>query len=80
MILPTKNIAPDRALLSISGIIYQDLSTTRTVSRAWDNLRQRYSDRPIAYSWFILALDLLFMMNLVWFDDHGMLRRTEQMN
>ena len=81
MILPTKTISPDRALLTIAGSIFERLSEASTVSKIWDDIRERYAHKPISYSWFILAVDLLFVMNTVYFDQDGLLTRTSrQMN
>lgn len=75
MILPTKNISPDRALLTLAGKVFDGLDTPRTVSGVWDEFRVYQQSRPIAYSWFILAVDLLFMLGLVWLDQDGLIRR-----
>jgi hypothetical protein len=76
MILPSKNIPTDRALLTIAGKSFDRLHRPTTVSALWDAIREDYSTRPIAYSWFILALDLLFLMSLVRFDQNGLLARA----
>lgn len=76
MILPTKNISPDRALLTLAGKIFDRLNVPRTVSGIWDEFRTQQVSRPIAYGWFILAIDLLFLMQLVWLDQDGLLRRS----
>jgi hypothetical protein len=78
MILPDRNIAPDRALLTIGGIIFDRLCEPMTVSRLWDEIRELHQKRPISYAWFLLSVDLLFVMNLVWFDQDGLLRRSVQ--
>ena len=78
MILPDRNIAPDRALLTIGGIIFDRLGEPMTVSRLWDEIRELNQRRPISYVWFLLSIDLLFVMNLVWFDQDGLLRRSVQ--
>jgi hypothetical protein len=76
MILPTRNIAPERALLTIAGSIFDRLSEPTTVSRLWDDVREEHKRRPISYSWFLLALDLLFVLGEVWFDKNGLLSRV----
>jgi hypothetical protein len=72
MILPTKHIRPDRALLTIGGELLGCLREPMTVSRLWDSLRAHRGERsqpaPINYDWFVLALDLLFMMGAVKLD------------
>ena len=78
MILPDRNIAPDRALLTIGGMIFDRLSEPMTVSRLWDDIRELHQKRPISYVWFLLSVDLLFVLNLVWFDQDGLLRRSAQ--
>ena len=75
MILPTKNISPDRALLTLAGRVFDRLGTPRTVSGIWDEFRSEEQSRPVAYPWFILAIDLLFLMQLVRIDQDGLLRR-----
>jgi hypothetical protein len=50
-----------------------------TVSRVWDELRKRRGETSepsaITYDWFILALDLLFIVKAIDFDS-GVLRKT----
>lgn len=63
MILPTKGIGPDKALLSIGAIILRNLDEPKTVSRLWGDLRQVEDGPPdLTFDWFVLALDLLYMM------------------
>lgn len=76
MILPDRNIAPDRALLTIGGLIFDRLTEPTTVSRLWDDIREAHQNRPISYMWFLLSVDLLFVLNLVSFDHDGLLERA----
>ena len=66
MILPTKHIRPERALLTIGAEVLGCLREPMTVSRVWDELRNRRGETSepsaITYDWFILALDLLFIV------------------
>ncbi len=79
MILPTKHIRPERALLSIGAEILGCLREPMTVSRVWDTLRKRRGKTPepapITYDWFVLALNLLFIVKAVNFDN-GVLRKA----
>lgn len=79
MILPTKHITPERALLTIGAEILTCLREPMTVSRVWDELRKRRGETPkssvITYDWFILALDLLFIVRAVDFNS-GLLQKT----
>lgn len=79
MILPTKHIRPDRALLAVGADVLSSLREPMTVSRLWDEIRTARSDRsvsaPINYDWFVLALDLLFIVKAVQFD-RGLVQKT----
>lgn len=76
MILPTKGLAVDRALLSVGGEILHRLDKPKTVSRLWDQIRHRQSSllESVAYDWFLLALDLLYLCGAIDFED-GYIRR-----
>ena len=69
MILPTKRISMDRALITVGAEVLQLLTEPKTVSRLWEELSQariaRSSVRTITYDWFILSLDLLFIMGAI---------------
>ncbi|HXW71010.1 MAG TPA: ABC-three component system middle component 6 [Methylocella sp.] len=79
MILPTKHIRPDRALLAVGGELLGRLREPMTVSRLWDELRSRRGDpsepAPVSYDWFVLALDLLYMVGAVEFE-RGLIRKV----
>ena len=79
MILPTKHLRPDRALLAVGGDLLVSLREPMTVSRLWDDFRSKRGDAgepaPINYDWFVLALDLLFIINAVELN-RGLLRKT----
>ncbi len=77
MILPTKGLAADRALLSVGAEILRRLDRPKTVSRLWDQVRRRQSSllESVPYEWFLLALDLLYLWDAVNFED-GQIRRN----
>jgi hypothetical protein len=79
MILPTKGLAVDRALLSVGGEVLRRLDRPKTVSRLWEQIRMRQSSllEAIPYDWFLLSLDLLFMFGAVELED-GRLRRARE--
>lgn len=78
MILPNKHTPTDRALLGVGGDILTALTTPKTVSALWDEVRAAGAqDTPTAiidYKWFVLAVDFLFMLDAVELTD-GVLRR-----
>jgi hypothetical protein len=67
MILPSKHLSQDRALLSVGAEILLHLSRPVTVSALWEQMRcsprsQRITS-SLRYDAFVLALDLLFLVN-----------------
>lgn len=79
MILPTKHIRPERALLTVGAEVLACLNRPMTVSMVWDEVREQRGEAvgtaPINYDWFVLALNLLFMVNAVTFEN-GLLRKA----
>ncbi len=69
MILPTKHIRAERAIIGIGGELLGILREPMTVSSLWDALRARRTiaapEAPISYDWFVLTLDFLFMIGAV---------------
>lgn len=78
MILPTKHIRADRALLSVGGDLLACLREPLTVSRLWAEIRAARGasteSAPINYDWFVLALDMLYIVGAVEFD-RGLVRK-----
>ena len=78
MILPSKHISKDRALLSVGARILPHLSKPKTASALWEvmlPLAVRKDDSlSLHYNEFVLALDLLFLMGAIEIQS-GLLRR-----
>lgn len=77
MILPTKRITEDRSLLGIGSDILPLLDEPKTVSRLWTEFQERRCRTAfsiVTYDWFVMALDLLFMLNAICMEK-GLLRR-----
>lgn len=79
MILPTKHIRPDRALLGVGADILAGLAKPTTVSGLWDRMRRRRTASNayavLDYRWFVLALDLLYMIGAIEFE-RGVIRKS----
>ncbi len=79
MILPTKRLSQDRALLYVGGQILGLLDEPKTVSRLWDELKQtriaRSETAMLTYDWYVLALDLLYAVSVIEYD-RGRIRKT----
>lgn len=70
MILPSKHLSQDRALLTIGARILPLLSQSKTISALWEELRQQNTDGPstvplLRYDGYVLALDLLFLIGAI---------------
>ncbi|WP_347813140.1 ABC-three component system middle component 6 [Streptomyces sp. BK205] len=80
MILPTKGIAADRALLTVGAQIIAELDEPSTVSGLWHLVRLKRSEdedsTPLTFDWFVLALDLLFAMGAIRTGPANTLRRA----
>lgn len=79
MILPTKGVAPDRALLAVGAELLRLLDEPQTISRVWELVtRARAGGREaISFDWFVLALDFLFVAKAIELVN-GRLRRAER--
>jgi hypothetical protein len=79
MLLPSRTVSSQRALLSVAAQIALQLDAPRTVTETWTRLKEwrveRGFDQPITFGWFVLALDMLYALDLVEFDGRT-LRRT----
>lgn len=80
MILPTKHVRPDRALIGVGAEVLDILKRPMTMSRLWDEVRGRRSlhapNAPIDYQWFVLSLDLLYAIGALEFE-RGLVRRVQ---
>ncbi len=66
MILPTKGIAPDKALISVGAKVLGLLTEPKTVSRVWDEYRKAETPTGgVTFDWFVLSLDLLFTVGAI---------------
>jgi hypothetical protein len=79
MILPTKHVRADRALIGVGAEVLELLKRPMTMSKIWDEIRTRRTlhapHAPIDYEWFVLSLDFLYLMGAVELE-RGLVRRT----
>lgn len=73
MLLPTKYLPLKDSLLAAGGTILGLLRTPQTVSRLWTKARKHTNVET--FDRFSLALDLLFALGLVSFENGLILRR-----
>jgi hypothetical protein len=69
LILPTKRIPQDRALIAVGADVLVLLSRPQTVSKLWEDVKSRRLTRktcsPLPFDWFLLSLDFLFLIGAV---------------
>ena len=68
MILPTKHLHPRRSLIALGADMLGLLQEPKTVSRLWEEFRSlqfQKSMAPVTYEWFILTIDLLYLIGAV---------------
>ena len=69
MILPTKHLAPNRSLISVSSEVLELVGKKSSVSSIWTDLQNKHKSSlrfgDVPYDWFVLSLDLLFMIGAI---------------
>jgi hypothetical protein len=81
MILPSKHLPQDRALLTVGARVLTFLAHPKTVSALWEEFNKYDADlaatpRRISYDWFLLALDLLYTLGTIELESGLVARRT----
>ncbi|HFP9222539.1 TPA: ABC-three component system middle component 6 [Raoultella planticola] len=82
MILPSKHLPQDRALLTVGAHVLTFLARPKTVSALWEELNRQSQagvvirPRRITYDWFVLALDLLYSLGTIELEN-GLVARRE---
>lgn len=79
MILPTKRLGQDRAMLAVGAEVLSMLDEPKTVSRLWEEFQNSREGKPgsgtVTYDWFVLTLDLLYALSAVELE-LGLLRKS----
>lgn len=79
MILPTKHLSPERAIITVASEIFVLINNRSTVSSVWNDLQEKNREcmrqGRIPYDWFILSLDFLYMIGAIE-EDNGKLTRA----
>ena len=75
MILPNKYLREDEALLGLGGKILALLNQEMPLSELWEETKNK--ENIGSFERFILALDLLYLLGLVVFDENRIKRIKE---
>jgi hypothetical protein len=77
MILPTKHLPTERALLTVGALLLSHLQEPKSVSSLWADIKQdTQQSAVISFDWFVLALDLLATMGIINFANERIARVT----
>lgn len=80
MLMPTKHIKTENALVGVGGDVLAQLDTPKTVSRLFydlQNLREQSELPTLQFDWFLLALDFLYTVDAITLDA-GLIRKLSQ--
>lgn len=80
MILPNKHVRTENALVGVGADILESLSNAKTVSVLFHDVQTRREGSEktrIHFDWFLLALDFLFSVGAVRFEE-GLIRAKNQ--
>jgi hypothetical protein len=81
MLLPTKGIGQERALITIGGEAIHLLDTPTSVSGLWERHCQHRASQypktePITFDWFSLGLATAYALGAIAWTSEGLLCRT----
>lgn len=80
MLLPTKGVSAERAIISVGAEVLEQLQSPKSVTALWEQYtaQQHESDASghVTFDWFALTLASLFAINLVESTSTGYLRRV----
>lgn len=81
MILPTKHLSEEKSLIRIGAHILSLLDEPKTVSGIWTEFKGTYgNDRvsaSITFSWYVMGMDLLFVLGAIDLDAGRVTRRAK---
>lgn len=84
MLLPTKGVGPDRALLTLGADVLALLQEPKTVSKLWEDLQRdrlsRSARAKVSFDWFVLSLDVLFALGCVYLSKGKLVRCQERVS
>jgi hypothetical protein len=80
MLMPTKHIKAENALIGVGAEVLAQLSRDKTVSRLFYDLqewRNKNELTTIQFDWFLLSMDFLFSIGAIRFES-GVVKKMNQ--
>jgi hypothetical protein len=72
MILPTKHLRTESSLIYVGGIVQNTIvGRALSIDQLWYQVKNKYkteTKKDITYDWFILSLNMLYIIGLVDFE------------
>ena len=75
MILPSKHISQDQALIGVSAVLLKQIGKPQTVTSLWESVCEHASIGT--FERFILALDMLHIIGVIMLEN-GLIARAQQ--
>jgi hypothetical protein len=80
MLMPTKHIKTENALIGVGGEVLSLLNEDKTVSRLFHDLQEQRRSNELSnihFDWFLLAVDFLFSIGAVRFEEGVLVKSTQ---
>lgn len=80
MLMPTKHIKTENALIGVGAEILTLLDRDKTASRLFNDLQEDRRDSELStihFDWFLLAVDFLFAVGAIRFES-GLIKKVNQ--
>ena len=69
MILPSKHLSHNRALINVGAEVLAQLGQPSSVSEIWDRVRRgrdiNAGSVPLSFDWFVLTLSFLYSISAI---------------
>ena len=82
MILPTKGVPSSKSLIAVGGGVLSVLAdSSLSISGLWHQYGEQHKSvegAHISYDWFVLSLDLLYLLEAIQLTDLGLIRRVHK--
>lgn len=80
MLMPTKHIKTENALIGVGAEVLALLDRDKTVSRLFSDLQEDRRENELStihFDWFLLSMDFLFSIGAIRFDS-GLIKKMNQ--
>jgi hypothetical protein len=80
MLMPTKHIKTENALIGVGAEILKLLDREKTASRLFSDLQEDRHENELStihFDWFLLAVDFLFAVGAIRFES-GLIKKMNQ--